>query len=327
MVRAYLKKQRLILVLIAVMNTIFAIISGLNGLAWDVVGYGVILTSTFGVVILLYDFWHYHEKQRILQIQLTRITLSVEGLPTAFDAIEESYQQLIHALYAEMRAVATKADVANSELESNYTIWAHQIKNPIAAMRLVFQTNPSPVNRDLLNELIKIEQYVEMVLQLVRVNTISTDYVFRFCDVDEMIRSVLRKYASMFISKDLTLMYEPLEVSVVTDEKWLTFVIEQVISNALKYTPTGQITISLSAANEIVISDTGIGIDAADLPRVCEKGYTGFNGRFEQTSTGIGLFLVKRILTKLGHSFRIESTIGVGTQVYIGLNRVKIVTD
>ncbi len=327
MLRPYLKKQRRLLVLMVMMNTVFVIISSLNGLAWDVIGYAVLLASMLGFVVVLYDYWRYRESQHILQTQLTRITLTVEGLPVPTDAIEESYQQLIVTLYAEMSAVTTRADLMQSEIESYYTIWAHQIKNPIAAMRLVLQTNPSQVHRELLNELLKIEQYVEMVLQYVRIDHVATDYVFRSYAVDDIIRAVLRKYATMFIVKDLTLVYEPLDVDVVTDEKWLAFVIEQIISNALKYTSQGTITIQRTATNELVIADTGIGIDAADLPRVFDKGFTGYNGRFEKTSTGIGLFLVKRIVTKLGHSVRIESQVGVGTRVFIGLQRVVIAAD
>jgi signal transduction histidine kinase len=327
MVRAYLKKQRLLFMLMIGMNSIFVMIGLLNGLDWDVVGYGVVLSSVFGIIVVVYDYVRYVEKQQLLQTQLTRITLTVEGLPVPDDAIEDRYQQLIYALYTEMSAISTHADIAQSELQSYYTTWAHQIKNPIAAMRLVLQTSPTPLNRDLLNELIKIEQYVEMVLQFVRIDDASTDYVFRVVTIDDIIRPVLRKYASMFIAKDLTLVYEPLGVDVVTDAKWMSFVIEQIISNALKYTPSGQITIMVSPQNELVISDTGIGIDSADLPRIGEKGFTGFNGRFEQTATGIGMFLVTRILLRLGHELRIESQLGCGTQVYIGLNRAAIQAD
>jgi len=327
MVRAYLKKQRLLFMLMIGMNSIFVMIGLLNGLDWDVVGYGVVLSSVFGIIVVVYDYVRYVEKQQLLQTQLTRITLTVEGLPVPDDAIEDRYQQLIYALYTEMSAISTRADIAQSELQSYYTTWAHQIKNPIAAMRLVLQTSPTPLNRDLLNELIKIEQYVEMVLQFVRIDDASTDYVFRVVTIDDIIRPVLRKYASMFIAKDLTLVYEPLGVDVVTDAKWMSFVIEQIISNALKYTPSGQITIMVSPQNELVISDTGIGIDSADLPRIGEKGFTGFNGRFEQTATGIGMFLVTRILLRLGHELRIESQLGCGTQVYIGLNRAAIQAD
>lgn len=327
MLRGYLKKQRRIFVLMGMMNAVFAFIGSLNGLTWDVVGYAVFLATALGMLVVLYDYWRYRETQHILQTEFTRITLTIEGLPIPADSIEESYQKLIHILYAEMSAVATRADIAQSELESYYTTWAHQIKNPIAAMRLVLQTNPSQVHRELLNELIKIEQYVEMVLQYVRTDNVTTDYVFRSYAVDDMIRPVLRKYASVFITKDLTLVYEPIRVDVVTDDKWLSFVIEQIISNALKYTSSGSITISHTQDNELLIADTGIGIDSADLPRVFDKGFTGFNGRYEKTSTGIGLFLVKRIMAKLGHKLRIESEVGVGTRVYIGLDRARIVAD
>lgn len=325
--RAYFKKQRRLLILMGMMNAVFVVVGSLNGLPVDVVGYAVLLATALGALVVIYDYWRYRETQRILQTQLTRISLTVEGLPVPNDDIEERYQQLIYALYAEMSAIATRADMSQSELESYYTIWAHQIKNPLAAMRLVLQTNPSHVHRELLNELIKIEQYVEMVLQYVRLDSIATDYVFRNYAVDDIIRPVLRKYASLFIAKELTLEYEPLDIDVITDEKWLAFVIEQIISNALKYTPSGTITITQTTAHELVIADSGIGIDATDLPRVFEKGFTGYNGRFEKTSTGIGLFLVKRILTKLGHSLRIESKVGVGTRVYIGLRRAQIAAD
>lgn len=327
MLRAYLKKQRRILVLMGMMNAVFVVIGSLNSLAIDVIGYAVFLATVSGLLVVLYDYWRYQETQHILQTQLTRITLTVEGLPIPADAIEESYQKLMYALYAEMSAVATRADIAQSDLEAYYTIWAHQIKNPIAAMRLVLQTNPSQMHRELLNELIKIEQYVEMVLQYVRVDSVTTDYVFRNYAIDDVIRPVLRKYASVFIAKDISLVYEPLGVDVVTDEKWFAFVIEQIISNALKYTSRGSITIAQAPDFELMIADTGVGIDSADLHRVFEKGFTGFNGRFEKTATGIGLFLVKRIMAKLGHTVRIESEVGVGTRVYIGLNRVQIAAD
>jgi signal transduction histidine kinase len=307
------------------MNAVFAVIGGLNGLAWDVILYALLLATAFGLLVVLYDYWRFRETQYILQTELTRIAFTVEGLPVPADAIEESYQKLLFTLYAEMSAVATRADITKSELEAYYTVWAHQIKNPIAAMRLVLQTNPSYTHRELLNELIKIEQYVEMVLQYVRIDHVATDYVFRNCVIDDVIKPVLRKYASMFIMKELTLVYD--EIGVVTDEKWLGFVIEQIISNALKYTPSGVISIERTAANELLISDTGIGINSADLPRVFDKGFTGFNGRYDQTSTGIGLFLVKRVMDKLGHTLRIESELGVGTRVYIGLSRARIAAD
>ena len=317
----YLRKHWITILLYCGVSFIFTIIMLLNDLSWDVILYSISLSAIFGVMVLVYDYLNYFEKQRILSTQLTRIRLTVEGLPVANDTIEYQYQQLIHALHDELKMSSTRADQIQGELITYYTIWAHQIRNPIAAMRLVLQTHPSAEHRELLIELIKIEQYVEMVLQMVRLDSLSTDYHFRLYEIDDIIRPVLRKYASIFITKDLKLHYEPLQMQVVTDDKWLTFVIEQIISNALKYTQEGTISIIVNEHNELVISDTGIGIDPADLPRICEKGFTGFNGRYDQASTGIGLFLVNRILKKLGHALRFESALQRGTSVFISLER------
>lgn len=113
---------------------------------------------------------------------------------------------------------------------------------------------------------------------------------------------------------------------VLTDEKWLVFVLEQILSNALKYTKSGSIHIYLSpdAPKTLVIEDTGIGIAPEDLPRIFEKGYTGCNGRADKRSTGIGLYLCRQIMEKLSHTIRIESEMGVGTKVYLGLDTVSL---
>ena len=138
--------------------------------------------------------------------------------------------------------------------------------------------------------------------------------------VDDIIRQAVKKYARTFIQKKITLEYDAIGCVVITDEKWLVFVIEQLLSNALKYTPQGKISIyrSREQPDTLVIEDTGIGIAPEDLPRVCERGYTGYNGRSHQKSTGIGLYLCKKILTRLSHVMTIASEIGEGTRVLIG---------
>ena len=166
-----------------------------------------------------------------------------------------------------------------------------------------------------------VEQYVEMVLGYLRLESPSSDYVIRNYALDDIVRQAVRKYASQFIRRKLRLEYTPLNVSVITDEKWLLFVIEQVLSNALKYTRSGSVSITLEAPKTLCIRDTGIGIAPEDLPRVFEKGYTGSNGRTDKRATGIGLYLCRRILAKLGHSITIVSTPGVGTTVRIGLEQ------
>ena len=219
-----------------------------------------------------------------------------------------------------------------------YTMWAHQIKTPIFALRLLLQESPEE-NKEKLSELFKIEQYVEMVLGYLRTEDMSSDLKLSHCSLDRIIRDQIHKYAGIFVSKKLTLTYESISQDVLTDEKWLGFVIGQILSNALKYTRTGGIRIylekklsldtddvSISIGNDdcnkvenltLVIEDTGIGIRAEDIPRIFEKGYTGVNGRDDNRATGIGLYLSNKIMRKLGHRLCITSTEGKGTKVFL----------
>ena len=205
-----------------------------------------------------------------------------------------------------------------------YTVWAHQIKTPIASMRLTLQNEDSALSRKLTSDLFRIEQYVEMVLTFLRLDAESTDYVFKEYDLDSIVKSAVRKFSSEFIDRKLRLIYEPLNAFVITDEKWLSFVIEQILSNALKYTPSGSITISLVGEKTLRIQDTGIGIDPSDLPRIFENGYTGFNGRTDRKASGIGLYLCRRVCNNLGHTITASSIADVGTAIDIDLTQTKV---
>ena len=201
-------------------------------------------------------------------------------------------------------------------------MWVHQIKTPISALRLLLQENKEE-NKAALSELFKIEQYVEMVLGYLRTEDISADMSFQEYELDGLIKEQIHKYARIFVGKKLTLHYEGVEEHVLTDGKWLGFVIGQIFSNALKYTKQGGISVYMSPdrAHTLVIEDTGIGIRPEDLPRVFEKGFTGHNGREDNRSTGIGLYLCVKIMKKLNHEITIESTPGKGTKVYLFLGR------
>ena len=228
---------------------------------------------------------------------------------------------MLSVISCSSRAQLTRSQQGYQELVEYYTVWAHQIKTPIAAMRLLLQDADTDEQRALLEQVQSVEQYVEMVLGYLRLESPSSDYVIRNYALDDIVRQVVRKYASQFIRRKLRLEYTPLNVSVITDEKWLLFVIEQVLSNALKYTRSGSVSITLEAPKTLCIRDTGIGIAPEDLPRVFEKGFTGCNGRTDKRATGIGLYLCRRILEKLGHTIAITSTVGEGTTVRIGLQQ------
>ena len=167
----------------------------------------------------------------------------------------------------------------------------------------------------------KIEQYVEMVLGYLRLGSSSTDYVLRNCDLDKLLRQSIRKYARLFILKKIALDFQETGRTVLTDEKWLSFVVEQLLSNAVKYTPEGGLVRVYGDGETLVIADSGIGIRPEDLPRVFEKGFTGFNGREDKKSTGIGLCLCRQVLDRLNHDISIASRPGQGTLVRLDLSR------
>ncbi len=145
-----------------------------------------------------------------------------------------------------------------------------------------------------------------MVLGYLRTEDMASDIRFEEMDMDSLIREQIHKFARIFIGKKLSLEYQEVSETVLTDEKWLGFVLGQILSNALKYTKKGKISIymSISRPHTLVIEDTGIGIRAEDLPRVFEKGFTGYNGREENRSTGIGLYLCGKIMKRLDHGIQ-----------------------
>ena len=157
-----------------------------------------------------------------------------------------------------------------------------------------------------------------------RLDSASTDYVIQEYDLDRIVKQAVKKYASQFINKKIQLRYHPLNTTVLTDEKWLLFVLEQVLSNALKYTPSGSVAIDLESPKTLCIRDTGIGIAPEDLPRVFEKGYTGYNGRSDKKASGIGLYLCRRICRNLGHTITANSSLESGTVIRIQLERKKV---
>ncbi len=314
----YLKFRRRDALMLLLFTALFAAVFALYGLMWQAALYAAALCLTVMLALTVPDYLRYRERRALMAILKREITVSLDRLPTPLNPVEADYQALVRALFDGMAALSRDAASRYTGLTEYYTLWAHQIKTPIAAMRLLLQEE-APDPRALSEELFRIEQYVEMALCYLRLDSESTDYVIRSCDLDEVIRQALRKYAPQFIRKKLKLSYEPVCRQALTDEKWLSFVLEQVLSNALKYTPGGTITIRLEEPLTLFVTDTGIGIAPEDLPRVFEKGYTGLNGRYDKQATGIGLYLCRRIMTKLGHGIQIDSTPGVGTAVRLDL--------
>ena len=277
--------------------------------------YPLILSTSALIVAGVIDFVFTFNKHR----KLTQNEISASS-----DPIEKDYQEIIRKLKEEEAYSRQKTTSDYNNMVEYYTVWAHQIKTPIASMRLQIQSEDTESARKLMGDLNRIEAYVEMVLTFLRLDSDSTDYLIKEYDLDEIIRPAIRKFSREFILKKLKLEYEPIEFKTITDSKWLSFIIEQVISNAVKYTSEGYVRIYMCEPGILCIEDTGVGISEEDLPRIFENGYTGFNGREDKRASGIGLYLCKRISDNLGHKIYAESKVGEGTKIFLDMRAKKL---
>ena len=325
------KKKSFLMVLVC--SAIFAFTFWMYGITVAAVLYPalvcmVMMAAAFAVMACS-EYGKWKNMQEILQRAVGDDSEFVKILDTAeirkqvntTDEIENELLEIIERL--KNGGMRLNDSMKYSDMVDYYTMWVHQIKTPIASMHLILQKEDSEDSRRLRAELFRVEQYVQMVLCFLRLDSDFTDYVIKEYRVDDIIRPAVRRLAPQFIMKKLALEYEQTDEVALTDEKWLSFVVEQVLSNAVKYTSEGSISIKCDG-DRLVISDTGIGIAAEDLPRIFDKGYTGFNGRADRKASGIGLYLCRRICDNLGHSIKVESAAGQGTTITIGLRRNKL---
>lgn len=305
--------------------------------------YGVLLTAFLWILFGVFDYGRYCNRRRrielarnhpgqageILSIHQNEISHPVkreddlifgDNLPSR---IEVHYNDLIKKLCEEQEHKLAEWERQKNERSDYYLMWAHQIKTPIAALKLLLE------GRDehflMTQELFLIEQYVEMVLHYLRLESMSSDMLLQEYSLEEIVRKTVKKFSVLFINRGLSLRLSELNYTIVTDEKWLSFVLEQLLSNSIKYTQQGEIAIYIQKEPELslVVEDTGIGIRSEDLPRIFERGFTGHNGRLDQKSTGIGLYLTKQVLEHLAIPIHVESKVGVGTKVSLGIKLVE----
>lgn len=321
---SYLNYRKKVILVFLIFAVIFSVSFALYHLPLGAVMYPLALCLLVALIFVIRDFNSIRKTHKDLE-KIKKLTVyGMEFLPEAKNEIEKDYGDVANILFEENKQIRLKMEERYNEMIDYYTMWAHQIKTPIAAMRLNLQNEDSDFSRRLTEDLQRIEQYVEMVLCYLRLDSNSSDYVIREYDIDGIVRQGIKKFASQFIRKKIKLDYRPSDLKVVTDEKWLLFVIEQVLSNSLKYTKQGSISVFVNDNQELCIKDTGIGIAPEDLPRIFENGYTGYNGRNDKKASGIGLYLCKRICKNLGHEITASSALGEGTTIKINLNQKKI---
>lgn len=303
--------------------------------------YSLLICTFLGCCCLIYSFFKYKSRYISLYETYLNMETTVSSLPEPSNYIEELYGALLHDLFNNRSDLYSQMKKQELESKDYYTTWIHQIKTPIAALYLLLQTEDSKMNTMLMKqELFKVEQYAEMALYYLRLQHMSFDILLKECNLYEIVKQSVKKYSIHFIGKKISLNLEEFNGIVVSDEKWLGFVIEQILSNCIKYTAKGSISIDYidlnhnthindklkhaykvtSSHSVLCISDTGIGIKEEDLPRIFEKGFTGYNGRMDKKSTGIGLYLCKQVLDKLGFDISVTSEVGKGTmfQIYFG---------
>lgn len=325
----YYKDKLSIIIKFVVFMTIFFLVYSLYHLPLGVFLYAALIVVTLAFLFSLYDFNIYYNKHKILNSMINEVEYSLDKLPKSRSLISRDYEYIIEALYKHKTNLKTTLDSKYENTVNYYTMWAHQVKTPISAFSMIVQSLDSSLEKNMMKqELFKINEYVDMVLYYVRLENLSNDLKLQEYHLKDIIKAVVKKYSSTFVYKKIALKLEEIDCRVITDEKWITFVIEQILSNSLKYTNRGSITICMDKKNEntLVIEDTGIGIVEEDIPQIFEKGFTGYNGRRNKKSTGIGLYLCNEIVTRLSHKLYVTSKVGEGTKVYIDFstNNIKV---
>ena len=314
--KSYLKKNTKTYVLFVVFIAIFFFMFYLYNLPLETLIYTGSLCFLAGLIGNAMDFINYRKSYKKLKFLEKNIINDREDLPKSLDIRIDYYHKIIEKLYRELENEIQKNKQKNTDMVDYYSMWVHQIKTPIAAMNFLLD-NEEVDQKNLQQELFKIERYVEMVLTYIRLDSTSSDYVITKINLDEVVKDSVKKYATIFINKKIKLNYVSHETKVISDKKWLGFAFEQILGNSVKYSSAGGEIAIETYENKLVIEDKGIGIKEEDLPRIFEKGFTGFNGRYEKKSSGLGLYLCKKTLDKLGHHIEISSKVGEGTRVEI----------
>ena len=327
LLKVYIAQRKRVLLAFIAFCFIFALSFYLYRLPLKAVLYPAVLCAMLGAGLLAADFLRVRQLHARLCTAKRLTAAMLDTLPEPDGIVSADYRDLVLLIRQELIAAESDASARYRDMMDYYTAWVHQIKTPIASMRLKLEGLDSAASREMSSDLFRVEQYVEMVLAFLRLDSESGDYVFAEQELDGIIKSAVRRFSSEFIMRRLSLRYEPVCLRVVTDEKWLEFVIEQLLSNALKYTRSGSISIYLREPATLCIEDTGIGIAASDLPRVFEKGYTGYNGRSDKRASGIGLYLCRQVCDRLGIGIAISSEEDVGTTVCLDLSQYDLKTE
>lgn len=323
MVKSYLKERIQLIILFLIFLTIFGLIFYLYHLPIEHYFYAGLIILVNLLLYMIFDYLQYSKKHHELKDLQNNISSLQENLPKAITQSDIDYQILIQNLTKDNRRLISEADEKHTDLIEYYTLWTHQIKTPLSAIDFLLQDRSEDVFDDMELQIMDVESYIDMALEYLRIENMTSDLKFENYSIQRIVNTAIKAYSKMFIYKNIGLELEMIDISVITDKKWLLFVVKQLLSNALKYTPEGKVMVYLEGSS-LYIEDTGIGIQEEDIASIFDRGFTGYNGRINRKSTGLGLYLVKEVMDNLGHSINITSTVGVGTNVKIDLSQIKL---
>lgn len=270
MIRRYLREHLPLAGLLALFAGTFALVLSLYHLPTEPVAYASALCAVMGLIALIWGFVRYRRAHQARAHVLNAPHLLLDELPSPRTLSEADDQAIMQRLLHDVRAAQSDLAAYRQDSTDYFTAWVHQIKTPLSVMRLQLQSEDTPENRAMLAELFQMEQYVTMALSYARLGNPTKDLVLTRVPLDPLIRQAIRDFAPLLIRKKLRLQYEPTAESALTDSKWLLFILHQLLSNAVKYTERGRVSIRVTSAPAIIVADTGIALHRR-MCRACSR--------------------------------------------------------
>ena len=284
----YMKNQSVILFGFLLVCIVFITISVLATIEMEYVFLGI---EILGFILFIYLIVHWFQYQKLSDVK-------------------DDNEKLLN----ENKNLKSEMLNQKDDLNAYFLMWLHQIKTPMTVSKLLLEKPDETTNTKLKMQLMYIEQYINMAMNYLKMIDHSTDMDITQVNLDDIIKNLLKKYSLLFIHNHISLEYQSNLAYVISDSQWLTILIEQILSNALKYTENGKIAIQyLEDKHALEIRDTGIGIRSEDIPKIFDRGYSGFNGRMNEKSSGLGLYLARKISERLNIQIEVESKLSKGS--------------
>ncbi|MDO4814259.1 MAG: sensor histidine kinase [Gemella sp.] len=324
--KEYLKEKIFIITSILLTNLAIILVSVfLYKSAYEPVVYPILLQIILLSIYFINDYSKYKNKKEVIENIKKEGYLEDLSIEEAFNQIENKILDLVKIENSRNKNIIEESKIETKNIHDYYSMWVHQIKTPISALSFLIENTQDENKKKLEIELFKIEQYVELVLSYIRLDKGQSDLLAEKVDLKKETNALLKKYSSLIFAKNISIDYGQLNLITISDKKWLSFIIEQILSNAIKYSKDKTRIKIYQEENSLVIEDQGIGISSDNLPRIFDQGFTGFNGRAGQKSSGLGLYLAKKAADKISCHLEISSQVGVGTKVRIKFQEENVV--